>query len=197
MANVDRPNGFTPVGTINGGPWTGKVRQYVTDGGEALFKGDAVAIDADGKVRPANAAEDVLGVMVGVIPTGGLQSGDFLTTGNLGAEEHPGYAPAGSSTAVLVAVGPDVIYAVQDDASGSAAADEFADLNLNMELAPTTGSTTTGRSAHELSRTSKITGTAQFRVIGYDSAPDNDPTADNAVYHVIINEHTLNEGAGS
>lgn len=197
MANADRPNGFTPVGTISGSSWEGQVREYSTDGGEALFIGDAVALDADGYIRPANAAEDILGVAVGIVPTGSNLAGEFLTTGNLGATEHPGYAPAGVTTRVLVAVGKDVIYKVQDDASGSAAADAFADINLNMELTPTAGSTTTGRSAHELSRTGKITGTAQFRIIGYTTAPDNDPTADNAEYLVIINEHTLNEGAGS
>ena len=196
MANTDAPRGATPVGTISGSPWSGKVRRYTTDTSEALFPGDFVHQETDGKVRPANAAEDILGVCVGVL-VAGVANNHFVESGNLGTEEHPGYAAASSGDMqVLVAVGPDIIYKVQDDASGSAAADEFANLNANTEIVPTAGSTSTGRSAHEISRTGIGSGTAQVRIVGYDERPDNDATQDNADHLIIINEHSLDEGAG-
>lgn len=197
MANTDAPRGATPVGTISGSSWSGKVRRYTTDTAEALFLGDFVALDPDGKVRPANVSEDILGVCVGVL-VAGVSDNHFVENGNLGAEEHPGYAPAsGGDIQVLVAVGPDIIYMIQDDASGSAAANEFDYINNNTEIVATAGSTTTGRSAHEISRTGVGTASAQVRIIGHAERPDNDVTLDNADWLVVINEHTLNEGLGT
>ena len=47
MANVDRPNGFRPVGHLSGGAYTGRVRKYYSVN-DALFLGDIVEKEATG-----------------------------------------------------------------------------------------------------------------------------------------------------
>ena len=50
MANVDRPNGLTPVKYLSGAPYTGKVNMYVIDNGNdtATFIGDLVKLAGAG-----------------------------------------------------------------------------------------------------------------------------------------------------
>ena len=49
MANVDRPNGLVPVGTISGAPWQGSVVAFQLDGGHsAIYTGDMVKMTSDG-----------------------------------------------------------------------------------------------------------------------------------------------------
>ena len=44
MANADRPNGFTPIGTLSGADWAGKLRRVEFAVGDAVaaFTGDLI-----------------------------------------------------------------------------------------------------------------------------------------------------------
>lgn len=65
MANVDRPNGFRPVKTLSGAPWSGLIRTIGVADGEDIFIGDIVNLES-GLADPG-ATDDaaLLGVAVG------------------------------------------------------------------------------------------------------------------------------------
>lgn len=139
MANVSRPNGARPVFTISGSPWMGMVRKYPVDSsnGTAIFRGDFITLEDDGNVAPAAAGGILLGVCVGV-----------EVSRTVPATEHPGYLPASTAGNILVCVGPDVIYEVQEDGAGGAMVAGNVGSTGNMVAGA--GSTTTGNSGHLL-----------------------------------------------
>jgi len=195
--NQDRPNGFTPIGTMSGSPWNAYVRYYETDASEgtAIGIGDAVTLEADGNIAPAAAGEVILGVCVGVPPhistkVSGL-SDNFLSSTSPSLV--PAYSASSTAGVIAVCVGPDVLYEVQED--GDTDPLELIDVGSNVELIATHAvSTTTGRSGQEIDSSSHTTGTAQFRLIGMVDRPDNqqgdvDSTLPNARWIVRINEN--------
>ena len=73
MANVDQPNGFTPIGTLSGADFHGKLRRVAFAAGDAVaaFVGDLVkltgTVDATGKipvVAQSAAGDASIGVLV-------------------------------------------------------------------------------------------------------------------------------------
>lgn len=182
MANTNRPNGAVPVGTINGSPYSGYVRRYAVDSsnGTAIFRGDFITLEDDGNVAPAAAGGILLGVCVGV-----------EVSRAVAATEHPGYLPASTAGYVLVAVGPDVLYEVQEDSVGGAM--PLASVGSTGDIVAGAGSTTTGRSAHVLDSSDVIAkdaapGSAQLLVVGLVDRPDNEGAANYARWIVKINE---------
>lgn len=196
MANVDRPKGLVPIGTLDGSPYNAAIREYPVDAsnGTAIFIGDAITLEDDGNVTPAAAGGIILGVCVGIKVTGESGTvdnhGNFLSTGNLSTTEHPGYLAATTAGRILVAVGPDILYEIQEDSVGGAMV--ITNIGTNGNLVAGAGSTTTGISAHELDSSDVITNdasaaTAQLRVVDFVRRPDNEIGA-NAKWVVRINE---------
>ena len=73
MANADKPNGFTPIGTLSGADYHGKMRRVAFAAGDstAAYVGDLVKLtgttDASGKipvVAQSAAADASIGVLV-------------------------------------------------------------------------------------------------------------------------------------
>lgn len=188
MANADRPSGARPVGTLDGSPYNAAVRSYSVDSSNAtaIFRGDFITLEDDGNVAPAAAGGLILGVCVGIKP-------DRATA----ATEHPGYLPASTAGTIFVEVGRDVVYEIQDDGVGGTPVATL--VGSNADIVAGSGSTTTGISAHELDLSDLIAkdasaASAQLRVIDYVRREDNDVTAINAKWLVIINEHGLTAG---
>ena len=191
MANVDRPCGLRPIGTINGSPWNANVRARPVDASNstAIFVGDAIILEDDGNVAPytGTGGGNLLGVCVGVVVSRAVA-----------ATEHPGYLPATTAGTILVVEGPDTLFEIQDDGE---AVPTTAIIGTNGDVQATAGSTTTGMSAHELDMGTVTTldasaATAQLRVVDYMHREDNDPAAVNAKWIVRINEHTHRETTG-
>lgn len=188
MANADRPSGMRPVSTLSGGPWQGHVRAYPVDSsnGTAIFRGDPIKLEDDGNVAPATAGDLLLGVCVGV-------KVDRATA----ATEHPGYLPASTAGTVLVCVGPDVIYEIQEDSVGGAMV--ATNVGSNGDIAVTAGSTTTGNSKVELDSSDVIAkdasaASAQLLVLGLVDRPDN-AIGTEAKWLVRINESVFLPGS--
>lgn len=189
MANVDRPSGARVVGTLDGSPVSGTIRTRAVDSSNstAIFPGDFVILEDDGNVAPytGTGGGNLLGVCVGV-----------KVNRSVAATEHPGYLPASTAGSILVAEGPNLLFEIQEDDDGTALT--TAAIGSNADVLATAGSTTTGRSAHELDR-SKITdgspGTAQLRIIALADREDN-AAGDYAKWIVRINEHVHRETTG-
>jgi hypothetical protein len=142
MANVDNPNGLTPVRYVSGAPYNGACRKYYipsTDTDAAVYVGGLVKLtggaDANGiPVVTGNTAtaQAVVGVVVGVMP----DTADSLI-----------YRANSTSRYVYVADDPDLLFEVQEDGT-SAATIAGATAILTGH---TSGSTVSGRSAIEIS----------------------------------------------
>lgn len=183
MANSNKPNGLQLVGTLDGSPINGNVRKYQMTGATAIFPGDAVTLDdATGLVVPAAAGGLLLGVVVGVV-----------VDRSIAATEHPGYAAASSGAYVLVAVGPDYLYSIQEDSVGGAMV--ITNVGSNGDLVAGAGSTTLGNSGYVLDSSDVIANdatpaSAQLRVVALDTTGEN-AVGNYARWLVRINEHSF------
>lgn len=188
MANEDYPNGARPIGTMNGSEWQASVRAYECDAATAnIFPGDFVILEADGFVAAAPAGTaagaELIGVCVGVLehypqPISGVND-SFMSTGSL---DYLKYHATGATGYILVSVGPDILYEIQNAGQGA-----MADVGKNADIVATVGNTQRGISQQELNATAAAA-SAQLRIVQPVNRVDNDVTAVNSRWIVRINE---------
>jgi len=186
MANIDRPNGLRPIRMLDGSPYNAQAMSWPVDAsnGTAIFKGDLVVLEDDGNVAPAGAGGAVLGVCVGID-----------VDRDVAATEYPGYLPASTAGNILVELGRNVVFEIQEDSVGGAMV--ATNVGSNGDVAAGAGSTSTGRSAYELDSSDVIANdasaaTAQLRVLKLSSRTDNEIGTE-AKWEVIINEHQFTD----
>ena len=185
MANVDRPNGAIAVDNL-GGPVVAKMNAYNVDSSNAtaIFPGDFMILQNDGNVAPyTSGGGNLIGVCAGIEVAAPTKEDGFLSDGNIGVQEYPGYLPASTAGVVYIIDSPDQLFEVQSDGTT-----EAVDQGTNADVTPGSGSTTTGRSAHEMSATNG-TAIAQLRLIRPVKRADNDVSLANGRWVVKINEH--------
>lgn len=160
MANPDRPQGARPYGDLL------RVGKYVA--AEAIYPGDFVNTNADGKVEPADATEAILGVAIS-------------------------YASAADAE-VLVADDPAQKWIIQADGADIDAQD---DINLNYNIVATAGDSTFKVSRMELdSDSGNTTATLPLKLLAIDVREDNALGAQVDCV-VIINNHQLGGHTGT
>lgn len=167
MANADTPMGLRPIGR-NGGPYNGSVGRYY------IPSTDSVACYIGSLVKPAGSA-DADGVMT---VTSNCATGNAVIGVCVGVEPETNasliYRAASTARYVYVADDPNAWFIVQDDASATLAA---TNIGMAADLtAFTSGSTTTGLSATEVSATSATAsgdGTEDVLIVGLHKRPDN------------------------
>jgi hypothetical protein len=208
MANVSRINGFRPVKHSTGAPYNGQCNVYATASGDGtpLFVGDPVVLAGDANSRGiatvtrAAAGAAVLGVVVGIIPTKMDPVGGTITTGSI-ALDTPQYRAASTTTFVLVADAPDIVYEVEQTTGGSSYTWLTADVGLNADAYFASGSTTTGASACAIDMSTKATtATLQFKILGAAQRVDNETvnSSSTAVKLLVqINQASLGNGTGA
>lgn len=172
MANLSRPVGFVPVGTLNAANWTGKVGSYLvpSSDGTALFIGDLVqgvagagtagtivaGQDVEGMqcVKQGTASSINIGVVVGFLP----DPSAGLNVNNL-------YRLASTNRIALVSDDPDTIYECQEDGIGGAMT--YANAGNNVSPVVNAGTTTTAMSGMLIdSSTAATTNTLTLRLMG-------------------------------
>lgn len=200
MAQANAPRGFTPVGTLNGSPWTDSIRPFLcpTTDATAIYVGDAVksggtagaagtvvyGINCEGMstVAVAAAGNTMVGVVVGFSP---LQT-DLTKLHRAASEARIAY----------VVTDPNAIYEVQESASADASSIAVTAVGNNFDHVNTAGSATTGRSAQVLDSTDASgTATAGFRLLGLAPKVGN-VLGGYAKWHVVINEHEFKTTTG-
>lgn len=202
MANVDRPNGFTPVGTMSGSPWQASLTWFDLDATHsAIGVGDLVQLTADGYIDVLAAGEtQLIGVVVGVINHAastvlGKQGDHFMSSSSpvLSGASAKSVA-ANTAGAVLVCTAPDVILEGQED--GDTDPLELADIGQNVEIISAGPSATTGISTMELDSSShNTTNSLPLKLLGLAQRPDNEYVAGGQAYTrwlVTPANHALN-----
>ena len=161
MANVDAPRGLWPIQPQGG--TNARVNEYTiaTGYGTNIFTGDLVKLVAAGGIEVAAAGNRALGVFAGVNYTDAEGNPVFKK-----------YWPASTTATDIKAYvwdDPEQLFGIQQETSGSVAATELGTLGDHVAG---TGSTTTGKSGHELSQTLG-TGAASLRVRKIVNCPSN------------------------
>jgi hypothetical protein len=184
MANVDAPNGFTPVRHLTGGIIRMEELPLASATAASIFSGDVVTLAATGYISVGLVGStQLVGVFAGCSYTAADGTPVFskMWTG--------GTVTDGSADAVAyVYSDPSIVFAAQT--SGTAA---FADNGAFQDLTATAGDTSTGRSRQEVDETTNTTNV--FRQIGLVKKPDNAWGA-NAEIEVVIALHAYNQPAG-
>ena len=190
MANVDKPNGFTPVKMLDGSPYNGAVETYYipTTEATAIFRGSPVKLaggaDADGIPTVTLAATNDAAIGVAI---------DFgFNPDDLSQNYHP--AATGNPMYVKVAPAATVVFEIQEDSSTVFTA---ADVSLNAGFTAESGNTTTGRSTIEIDcSTEHTTNTLSLQLLRLVQRPDN-AFGDYAKWEVRFNDiQNANQIAG-
>jgi len=167
MANSDRPNGFTPIGMLDGSKIPVEIAA-INSAGSNIFIGDVVSVKSGGDLDAATAddANIVYGVVVGIVDENKVPAGHPNSTISTK------YLPSGDTGFLLVALAlPGAKFRVQaSTGTALAATDRFACANHVAG----TGSTTTGRSGHELNSTVVTGSAAQCCILDKVDEPGND-----------------------
>lgn len=191
MANPDRPNGFTPVGSFSGAPWQALVRRGQmgnadgTDPWDDIFLGDPLAFDQSDNnliIPHFTTVADCIGVCVGV--------GYVSASGNVANEAGPfnmddltkrwGDSALADSNTIFIFYVPsgDGIFEIQSATDLDLKVGDETDHNCTTGSG-THGSEVTSRSNVEL----KASGD-DVSIVAIPEYPDNDPTLINTRYHV-------------
>jgi len=187
MANVDRPNGFRPVGHLSGGAYTGRVRKYYSIN-DNLFLGDLVEKEATGTASGSGGYAGVDRMDTGTADIlVGCVVGWEINPDSLNAMHHA----ASATLAVYINDDPMTIYEGQCDSTLA-----VTDIGLNADVTIGAGSTTTGASGMEIAASGAATTIATpLKIMGLVEREDNDVASANANWLVMLNLHAYkNEG---
>ena len=195
MASVSRINGFRPVKSITGAPYSGKANLYFLASGDStvVMVGDAVKIAGDARaasgaptVTRCGATDIPVGVVVGFLFTG--VGNEVTNVPNVSNLNTPIYRAASTDRYVLVADDPQLVYEVQYAGTSVAAATITANVGLNGQFTTTAGNTTSGASGMQLDSTGlATTSTLPLKVVGFPNRPDNVPGDVYFSYYVTLN----------
>ena len=187
MANANTPRGLSPVGTITGAAYNEQGRLYAiaNDASNTYAIGDIVKVatgsDANGVpyVNKAASSDTPLGVIVGirVSDPGVSLVGTTLALNTI-------YLPLSSGTRYAYVVDdPNVIFEVEGDATGVAAADVFKNAGLSITANQTTLAMSAPLSNTVLNASSFLASSASgslalpLQIIGLVQAVNNAPGA--------------------
>jgi len=199
MASVSRINGFRPVKSITGAPYTGQANLYFLPSSyaTAVAVGDLVKLAGDARsptgvptVNRAGATDAAVGVITAIIFSG---VGDVANVPAVTNLDVPVYGAASTNRYVLVADDPNLVFEAQ--CTGTLAT---ADIGLNVDPDVTAGSTTTGASGMSIDLSTKATtATLPLKLVGFPQRPDNNIGDSFVNAYVVINNHQLKGSTGT
>ena len=201
MSSVSRLNGFRPVKSLTGAPYTGAANWYFvpSTNTDVIMVGDIVKLvgtsrDPSGYQEVARhaggATEAAVGVVVGIGFTG---VGDVQNVPPVTDLDVPIYRRASTNRYLLVADDPNLVFVAQTTVALTA-----ADVGLNTEVDVTAGSTTSGASgmAIDMGNTG-TTATLPLKIVGWPQRPNNTLSDTYTDAYVIINNHQYKGSTGT
>lgn len=176
MANLDRPNGFTPVKTLSGAPFTSMIRAIGVADSADIFVGDAISLSSGLAAPAATNDASILGVAVGFGKfVNGVPSGPF-NPDNLGKKFYDDSESTHTEWCCFYVPADDVIFEAQTATALTLV------VGSTCDLLATAGSTITGISANELTTNSN----ADFTVVEVPTLPNNVSTEIWGRYYVMV-----------
>lgn len=175
MTNKDHPHGLLAV--MSRMKDTPRMTEYPCNVTTAVFRGDVVVLQANGRIHRLTTAVGVDNI-VGVAAA---------------------YMAAGTTPAKKIAVydDPDTVFECQTDGTTDVGeTTERARVGSNANLIVTAGSTATGQSIQELDDSSVTTAgaTASLKIVGLYDIVDNQVGLAHARYLVMLNKHIWQKG---
>ena len=179
MANDNTPFGFQQYQGTGSVPTYEQVPVTIAYNASAIYYGDPVEPDANGRVVQGDgttAASGIAGIFIGCKYLSVSQKRTVWSN----------YWPGSDVASTQVVEGyivndPNAKFVVQSDATGIVA----ADVNLNIGYNIGTGSTTTGISG-AFATGAAVTATLPFRIVGLLTQPPGSPGTDTGAYNRII-----------
>lgn len=192
MANVDRPNGLSPVRHGTGGTPQRLTAYAIADQlATNLFSGDPVEVLASGgsalNGRPfidiAGAGARIVGVFAGVryVDANGEQQFRPRWVSGTVTQQDPR-----SPVEALVYDDPDMEFEIQVSGSAGLVA---TDINNFADVVAGAGNAFTGRSAYQLDQTTLGTTDGQLKILALAGPRVNNDFGQFAKARVLINEH--------
>lgn len=189
MANVDMPNGFTPVKYRSGHPYNGAARRYYKSATAGIIGvGDPVikvtnSSDPEGgpEIVRATTGAAITGVVVGIEPV----RSDLAKVGYL-ASADTGY--------VLVADDPDLLFEVQEVTGGTALAVTNIGEHIDS-VAAVDADTVIGRSKYEIDNAAVATDNTW--IIEELVKREDNVVGEHAKWLVSANLHTERNGGAT
>jgi len=180
MANVSAPQGFKPVGSAYGAPYSGATqRVYIptTSTTTDIFVGDVVK--TSGTASTAGYPAVLVVAATTDVPMGVITSFEANPT-DLGVQYHK----KGTAQFAQVALCENSLFEIETNAVM-----ELADVGMNIDYALTAGSTVTGYSAYAAVGGNVTTATTDvLQIVAFVDREDNDPTLTNAKLIVKFND---------
>jgi hypothetical protein len=172
MANVDRPNGFQPVKTFSGAPWTAMIRSVGVADGADIFVGDAVTLSSGLAAASTAHADVIVGVAVGFgkVNSEGDPSGMYNPLNLNTPQYYDDSASTHTEWVCFYVPVNDVLFEAQFDGTPTTPV-----IGQGYGLIYTTGSTTTGQSAQEID--GDDTTDIDVQIVEFVSKPNNDKSA--------------------
>jgi hypothetical protein len=191
MANTNSPNGFKPLGSVYGAPYSGALSTYKLPSGygTAVYPGDVVKFLTTGYVAKAAAGDQFRGIAVG-----------FSWIGTDGRPNTLRYWPASTVTfgaadvSVQVIDDPNVLFEAQFGNSTSVPA--FADQGATFNLFDAGGNTSFATSGEGVDYTTLNTTALQFRFVRFVPKVDNDTTSaySRGIFAPALHDYRVNTG---
>ena len=205
MASVSRINGFRPVKTITGAPYSGQANVYFVPASDStvIMVGDAVKLLGDARAatgvptvtRVSGATDIPVGVVVGILFSG---VGDVANVPPVTDLNTPVYRRASTDRYLLVADDPNLIYETQYAGTSVASATITANVGLNGQFVVSAGNTTSGASGMQLDSAGlATTATLPLKITGFPNRPDNIPGDTYFSYYVKLNTTSQATGTGA
>lgn len=198
MANANRPSGFTPVGYLNGAPWSGKAQMYsiAASYGTALYIGDPVKSSGTASTAgvPGIVIGATTGALRGVIVGLGKYEGLMANPSNLDITYRP--ASDASEWFAMVADDPNIIFEIQEQSNGTALAATDIGMNTISVSGSGNGYVSGWLLASATGGTPATTATLQLRLLGL-ARKTNNAFGAYAKHLVQINVHELAHGTGA
>lgn len=198
MANINRPNGFSPVSTVTGANWSGQARMYYIPSTDpnAYYVGDAVKSTEGSDPNFGYAQIVKVTASPGVGPLRGITIG-FLTNPT---SPQLVSLPATKSIAyyALVVDDPNVIFECTDDGitTGNLVATAVGQNSQFTVAAPTPTTLPFSQSVLLSSSFNSANPTYPFKIVGYRNDGQNALGA-YCRWYVVINNHELKGGTGT
>lgn len=191
MANPDRPNGLSPVGTLSGASWQGLVRRVqmgdtsadTTGNHGDLYVGDPIVLSSGLAIPFDSNDANAVGVVVAIgYVADGVASNEAGPFNPAALEQRYAKLEDSDTETIWVYYAPaeDTIFEAQSDSDLDLLIGGTADLNIAAATAH--GSRTTGRSNVEIN----ASGDTDVTVVAIPEYPDNDSTLANTRYHVTF-----------